>query len=291
MQDPVAELDFREINWYLSEDLEVYETVIEAAEGVAQKYTYRPLVEVHTASRTPAELTDRCETTKASTTCYNKLGEVISQIATDSVPRDSTLFDELTDLVANADSIPELNARVAAPAAEINSAGRDSLFYPDPQDPSKMRSVVVLAEPKHRIDYIDDTTTQTTYYRFDSYLRRDLPSREFVVTNMTTKAGLPAVRTDATYYSMYYDPNVRFEDLEQLDVVVYPNPASDYLQLRPGAGHVIDRVEIFDALGRRVLYSKAADNRLDISSLARGSYVMSALSADGRTFVTPFKKQ
>jgi hypothetical protein len=51
---------------------------------------------------------------------------------------------------------------------------------------------------------------------------------------------------------------------------IYPNPAQNYILLEQVAPHA--EVILFDVLGRKWLYQKPTDNRLDISSLKTGVY-------------------
>ena len=62
-------------------------------------------------------------------------------------------------------------------------------------------------------------------------------------------------------------------------ISVYPNPASDILNINMPSNIEINKVSMFDALGRKALESN--DNNLNISELARGIYILKIETSNG----------
>ncbi len=65
------------------------------------------------------------------------------------------------------------------------------------------------------------------------------------------------------------------------DVKIFPNPASDYFQLSPG--HKINRVVVYNTLGRQVRAYDAYDGRryYSLAGLADGMYLVSLFDSKG----------
>ena len=283
--DPVEQLDGGELARYLNEEVESYRTTIETRDDEVVRYVYEPLELHHPASRESHELTDYCETTREFTRCYDRAGGVGIDLPTSEVPADATLFDDLAVVVGLGDR----GYLAARSATQDPTATRDSVFQYHP-DNGRLVSILV-AEPRHRIDFLDDSTTATTYYRHDRLLDRVMPAREFVVTERTTTHGLAGTHTRATFYLPYYDPDVTFADLAEFDVVAFPNPATDVLTLRPGADAVVRWVAIHDMAGRLIDERALASGGIDVSALAPGSYALTLVGDTDERFVTTFNKQ
>ena len=59
------------------------------------------------------------------------------------------------------------------------------------------------------------------------------------------------------------------DDLNQLDVSIYPNPTSDTVYINSSSSQL--KVVVFDILGKQVL-NKPNTNSVDVSSLSKGAY-------------------
>lgn len=55
---------------------------------------------------------------------------------------------------------------------------------------------------------------------------------------------------------------------------LYPNPATDCVEIVGDDGRPASRVEVFDALGRRLLFLDSPTRRIDLSLLPRGTYLL-----------------
>lgn len=68
-------------------------------------------------------------------------------------------------------------------------------------------------------------------------------------------------------------------EFQNNNVDVYPNPTSDYLQIR--SKKKITEAKIFDVSGKLVLSSDKIDQKIDVSQLIKGVYILSFKSIDG----------
>src|SRR5690606_33617659 len=65
-------------------------------------------------------------------------------------------------------------------------------------------------------------------------------------------------------------------------VSVSPNPTSDFLYFISSESNIsIDKVEIYDTIGKRVFASELNNNSIDISNLTPGVYMVKIYSEDG----------
>jgi len=64
-------------------------------------------------------------------------------------------------------------------------------------------------------------------------------------------------------------PSLGIDDLNQLDVSIYPNPTSDTVNIDSSSSQL--KVVVFDILGKQVL-NKPNTNSVDVSSLSKGAY-------------------
>ncbi|SIQ02192.1 Por secretion system C-terminal sorting domain-containing protein [Chryseobacterium sp. RU37D] len=72
------------------------------------------------------------------------------------------------------------------------------------------------------------------------------------------------------------------------DVSIYPNPAADYITVQ--SKQKIAGVEIFDVSGRKILSSDKTD-RINLSSLLKGTYILNVKKADGTSSTHKFIKK
>lgn len=79
------------------------------------------------------------------------------------------------------------------------------------------------------------------------------------------------------------------ENLLSQNMQVYPNPTSDYLNIK-GAKKVSE-IKVFDVSGRVVLSSDKAEQRLDVSQLTKGAYILNLKNADGTSSTHKFIKK
>lgn len=64
------------------------------------------------------------------------------------------------------------------------------------------------------------------------------------------------------------------------NIKVYPNPANDVLNFETADGITLDKVEVFDTIGKRVLSTTVVNSSIDISQLNSGIYFVKIYSGD-----------
>ncbi|MCA1751061.1 MAG: T9SS type A sorting domain-containing protein [Cryomorphaceae bacterium] len=70
------------------------------------------------------------------------------------------------------------------------------------------------------------------------------------------------------------------DDVVQADFTVYPNPASDFVNVQLGEGLQLERVNVYSALGR--LVKSGRSSVLSINELAKGTYVLEVITNQGK---------
>lgn len=84
---------------------------------------------------------------------------------------------------------------------------------------------------------------------------------------------------------------INFAELENKSILVYPNPASQTIQIKAG-DYEFSKIEIFSLTGRKVLEPTTQQNdAIDISSLKNSVYVVKTTSANGKTNQVKFIKK
>lgn len=79
------------------------------------------------------------------------------------------------------------------------------------------------------------------------------------------------------------------ENLLLKGMQVYPNPTNDYLNIK-GAKNV-SGIKVLDVSGRVVLSSDKAEQRIDVSQLVRGAYILTVKNTDGTSSTHKFIKK
>jgi hypothetical protein len=77
------------------------------------------------------------------------------------------------------------------------------------------------------------------------------------------------------------------DDLKKARWNVYPNPAENQINVKGD----IKSIEIFNLAGNKVISSEAHDHNINISSLKPGSYLIKAITNDGKPIIGRFNKK
>lgn len=80
----------------------------------------------------------------------------------------------------------------------------------------------------------------------------------------------------------------------KLDVKIFPNPSTDYINLSISGGKErIKQITIFDMQGKQVLVESinSSETKLNVSNLAKGVYVIEGVSESGNSFTEKFLKE
>ncbi|WP_412476227.1 T9SS type A sorting domain-containing protein [Flavobacterium sp. TBRC 19031] len=68
-----------------------------------------------------------------------------------------------------------------------------------------------------------------------------------------------------------------------IPVSLYPNPSSDYIEVRTNNEITINSIEVYDLLGRKCLNTTLINNKIDINQLIPGVYTLNMHTTDGLT--------
>lgn len=71
------------------------------------------------------------------------------------------------------------------------------------------------------------------------------------------------------------------EQLIKLNVLLYPNPASHIVNIKPNEGLVITAVNLYDISGKKVNINLSDNSTLDVSNLSDGIYLLNIFSDNG----------
>ena len=85
--------------------------------------------------------------------------------------------------------------------------------------------------------------------------------------------------TDPSAFDFATMSTLTVEENELVDFSMYPNPASDIVQLKFPVGIENTKVEIFDILGKQIKVNLSEENTIDVSKLPSGAYFVS-INAD-----------
>ncbi len=76
-----------------------------------------------------------------------------------------------------------------------------------------------------------------------------------------------------------------------IDISIFPNPAFDEIKIVSQEFHEIKSMEITNLLGSKMMTIKGYQNRIDVSSLSKGMYVITTRFSDGSSLSKKIIKQ
>lgn len=76
------------------------------------------------------------------------------------------------------------------------------------------------------------------------------------------------------------DENLGTEELEKMELQIYPNPVKDYLYLNSNEAF---QIQLYDFTGKLIWQNSG--NQMDISLFPNGIYIIKITSDSGKTFV------
>lgn len=77
-----------------------------------------------------------------------------------------------------------------------------------------------------------------------------------------------------------FDISVNVDDLRSLSIELFPNPTKDILYLQ---GQGIQKVQLFDQQGKKLLLEQENVSQLDLSNLPDGAYYLLVSLNNGKT--------
>jgi len=75
------------------------------------------------------------------------------------------------------------------------------------------------------------------------------------------------------------------------EVAVYPNPAQNELNITSKDFYNINKIEIFNSLGKRLISFSNYHNKIDISNLSTGLYLVNTYFIDGSIITKKLMKK
>ena len=80
-------------------------------------------------------------------------------------------------------------------------------------------------------------------------------------------------------------------DIDIPNLVLYPNPAQDRLNIQVGSGRPIKELAVYGLDGKRLIQQAGSSTSVDLYSLAKGMYILVASFSDGMLVREKFIKQ
>lgn len=119
----------------------------------------------------------------------------------------------------------------------------------------------------------ESSTEESPMYTYDT------AGTYMVCLEITDDCGTASVCETITVAAM----PTSIESLSQHDLSIYPNPASDFINL--SAEENIDRIEIYNMLGQQVLskYINSNNTQVDINRLPTGNYIITSYIGESIT--------
>ena len=177
----------------------------------------------------------------------------------------SLFFDNTRVSEVRIDGLNELTS-IYCYNAKLSSMGFDSLFCALPKYSDDNYGYIVVVYD----------STWPDYQRFMASNSQNAISKNWIVRNRYFGVLPP---TNGTF-----DCNsIGMDDIESdfVEAKVYPNPAIDYLSIE--TKEMVQRLEVYDALGRKAIYRTPNQNNfsLDISNLEKGIYILKLQTNEG----------
>ena len=104
-------------------------------------------------------------------------------------------------------------------------------------------------------------------------------SGTFATVNIISTSGWFIDYSTSGEVNVVRDSVLNIEDINETDLTVYPNPATDYININSSIE--IDKIELFDLLGKLVL-STNQTSEINVSHLPIGVYLLRIISEKGR---------
>jgi hypothetical protein len=107
---------------------------------------------------------------------------------------------------------------------------------------------------------------------FSSNVARNFPTSEVTGNSLSEFNGLTLGEVNVDFDTS----TASVDEVFSSEISIYPNPASQFINIESNSK--INKVEVFNLLGKRVLSTLNFKNNLDISSLSKGMYMLKLTS-------------
>lgn len=111
------------------------------------------------------------------------------------------------------------------------------------------------------------------------------PTLEKGLTYQDEPTALSRAPERGTKYTISYQKSSSTQNVkENIDVSIYPNPASSYVSVSMPHGERIQTVHILSKAGKRLSTVRDNFDRIDVSTLAAGAYILEVEGEENRSF-------
>jgi hypothetical protein len=144
---------------------------------------------------------------------------------------------------------------------------------------------------------------QYPYFQEEAYKMRRAHDGGYLIVGRSSRQGVGGwfVKTDSLGFALpnggdtlYHIGIEEFEVIQKQELILYPNPARDNIQIAINIqGVKVEQVVIFDINGREVLRKTFSDFlvNMNVSSLNKGIYMIKVIGNNGRVFNSKFIKE
>ena len=108
-------------------------------------------------------------------------------------------------------------------------------------------------------------------WNFNGTAARNFPSAEVTGNTLSEFNGFTPGKANVDF-----DTTASVDEVFSSKVSIYPNPANQYINIVSNVD--INKVDVYNLLGKRVLSSSNLKNNLDVSSLSKGMYMLKLTS-------------
>lgn len=202
---------------------------------------------------------------------------------------------DLDDFVVYAGStVDETAPSAVTTGTYVNNSGTATIGWAAPAGGVDGGGYVVVkytSEPA-----ADNDPNQNGIYNVGNTITNGTGSLLGTVAYIGTSASFNDTYASGNYYKVYtvdkafnYSNEITISDTAlainkitlQSEINIYPNPATSYIVI-DSKNHTISSVELYNLLGEKVLgETKLSDNKLDISQLNKGVYILKVNSENG----------
>lgn len=94
--------------------------------------------------------------------------------------------------------------------------------------------------------------------------------------------------TTVTYVAKIEAAPTAIQDIKATAVSIFPNPVSEYLNINNVDVSLINKIEIYNVIGKKVFENNnvSNDNRIDFNNYDKGVYILKILDANNNNFYT-----
>tara|TARA_B110000037_G_C17113580_1_gene502832 strand:+ start:74 stop:754 length:681 start_codon:yes stop_codon:yes gene_type:complete len=93
--------------------------------------------------------------------------------------------------------------------------------------------------------------------------------------------------TTVTYVAKVEAPSA-IQAVNEIEVSIFPNPATKFVNINNVDISVINKIEIYNVIGRKVFESKnlSSDNKIDFNDFNKGVYILKLLDVNNNNYYT-----